>query len=531
MIKTKIDITILNINYFKRRPKLHLKNNKPCIMIQGTSSNAGKSVAVTALCRIFAKRGYKVAPFKSQNMSLNSYTTNEDAEIAMAQVLQAEAAGVEPSYNMNPILLKPKEDFISQVIVHGKPAGDMNFYHYQNNFRKEVLNAIESSINALKKDYDIIVIEGAGSPAEINMLDKDLANMQIARMADADVILVADIDRGGVFASIAGTFSLLPEEDRNRIKGIIINKFRGNLDILMPGIRQIEEIVGVPVLGVLPYDDDLKLPEEDSASLSEHKYRGDGSVVIGVLRLPRISNFTDIDPLEYEPDITIKLIELGDEIGAVDALIIPGTRNSVSDLVALKNSGHADTIVNLAKEIPIFGICGGYQMLGSMIFDENHHESKYGSVEGLGLLDIETRFGEVEKVITQSEGTLSGHGMFKDLKGEFVEGYELHEGTSLLRSSQSLMEITKGFGNDSNGFDGAVNGLVSGTYLHGIFHNFKFRRAFTDHIRNTKGIEKLGFKTDDFKDMKKSSIERLADIFVENIDMSIIDAKLVDIQK
>lgn len=510
---------------------MHRENNYPCIMIQGTSSNAGKSVAVTALCRIFAKRGYKVAPFKSQNMSLNSYTTNEDAEIAMAQVLQAEAAGVEPSYNMNPILLKPKEDFISQVIVHGKPAGDMNFYHYQNNFRQQALDAIESSINALKEDYDIIVIEGAGSPAEINMLDKDLANMQIARMADADVILVADIDRGGVFASIAGTFSLLPEEDRNRIKGIIINKFRGNLDILMPGIRQIEEIVGVPVLGVLPYDDNLKLPEEDSASLSEHKYRGDGDVVIGVLRLPRISNFTDIDPLEYEPDVTIKLIEMDDEIGDVDALIIPGTRNSVSDLVALKKSGHADKIVQLSRDIPVFGICGGYQMLGTMIHDDDHQESKYGTVEGLGLLNIETRFGEVEKVITQSKGILTGEGVFKDLKGETVEGYELHEGTSSVQKSPALMKIVKGFGNDSRGYDGAVNGLVSGTYFHGIFHNFKFRRTFMDHVRSSKGLEKLGFGTDDFKDMKRSSIERLANIFEENVDMSIIDAKLVDIQR
>ncbi|UTB34062.1 MAG: cobyric acid synthase CobQ [Methanobacterium sp. ERen5] len=500
-------------------------------MIQGTSSNAGKSVAVTALCRIFAKRGYKVAPFKSQNMSLNSYTTNEDAEIAMAQVLQAEAAGVEPSYNMNPILLKPKEDFISQVIVHGKPAGDMNFYHYQNNFRQQALAAIESSINALKEDYDVIVIEGAGSPAEINMLDKDLANMQIARMADADVILVADIDRGGVFASIAGTFSLLPEEDRNRIKGIIINKFRGNLDILMPGIRQIEEIVGVPVLGVLPYDDDLKLPEEDSASLSEHKYRGDGDVVIGVLRLPRISNFTDIDPLEYEPDVTIKLIEMDDEIGDVDALILPGTRNSVSDLVALKKSGHADKIIHLSKEIPVFGICGGYQILGTMIHDEDHQESKHGTVEGLGLLDIETKFGEVEKVITQSNGILTGKGLFKDLEGETVEGYELHEGTSSLNNSQALIKIVKGFGNDCEGYDGAVNGLVSGTYLHGIFHNFQFRRTFTDHVRSSKGMEKLGFATDDFEDMKRSSIERLANIFEENVDMRIIDAKLVDIQR
>ncbi len=506
---------------------MHPENKKTCIMVQGTSSNAGKSVVVTALCRIYAKRGYKVAPFKSQNMSLNSYTTNENAEIAMAQVIQAEAAGVEPSYNMNPILLKPKEDFISQVIVHGKPAGDMNFYHYQNNFRKEALKAIESSLEALKKDYDIIVIEGAGSPAEINMLDKDLANMQIARMADADVILVADIDRGGVFASIAGTFSLLPEEDRKRIKGIIINKFRGNLDILMPGIRQIEDIVGVPVLGVLPYDDSLKLPEEDSASLSEHKYSSDGRIKIGVMRLPRISNFTDIDPLEYEPDVSIKLIEMCDEIGDVDALIIPGTRNSVSDLVALKESGLADEIKSLSSKIPIFGICGGYQILGKDIIDDNFKESKYGSVKGLALLDVQTRFGEVEKIVTQSQGKVLDEGMFECINGNIIKGYELHEGLTYLRNSKPLLEVAEGCGNNhESGFDGAVNGLTAGTYFHGIFHNFHFRRFFTDYLRISKGYEKLGFDRDDFVEMKNFSIERLAEIFGENIDMEIFDKKI-----
>ncbi len=497
-------------------------------MVQGTSSNAGKSVVVAALCRIFAKRGYRVAPFKSQNMSLNSYTTNENAEIAMAQVLQAEAAGVEPSYNMNPILLKPKEDFISQVIVHGKPAGDMNFYHYQNNFRKEALKAIESSLAALKKDYDIIVIEGAGSPAEINMLDKDLANMQIARMADADVILVADIDRGGVFASIAGTFSLLPEKDRDRIKGIIINKFRGNLDILMPGISQIEEIVGVPVLGVLPYDESLKLPEEDSASLSEHNYSKDGPIKIGVLRLPRISNFTDIDPLEYEPDVSIKLIEMGDKIGDIDALIIPGTRNCISDLVALKESGHADDIIRLSKKIPIFGICGGYQILGKEIIDDNFQESKYGTVTGLGLLEVKTRFGDVNKIVTQSTGEILGNGIFEGLKGDYVDGYELHEGLTFLGNSEPLLKMFHGCGNNSeSGFDGAVNGLISGTYFHGIFHNFHFRRFFTDYLRASKGLDKLGFVNDDFEEMKRFSIDRLAEIISENIDMDFLDEKII----
>lgn len=493
-------------------------------MVQGTSSNAGKSVTTAALCRIFSKRGYKVAPFKSQNMSLNSYTTDENAEIAMAQVLQAEAAGVEPSYNMNPILLKPKEDFISQVIVHGKPAGDMNFYHYQNNFHSEALKAIKESLEALKKEYDIIVIEGAGSPAEINMLDKDLANMQIARIADADVLLVADIDRGGVFASIAGTFSLLPEEDRKRIKGIIINKFRGNLDILLPGIRKIEEIVGAPVLGVLPYDNNLKLPEEDSASLSEHKYTKNEKLTVGVMRLPRISNFTDIDPLEYEPDVGIKLIELDDEIRNVDALILPGTRNTVGDLLALQKAGFADEIKELSKEIPVFGLCGGYQMLQMKIIDETLKESKYGSIEGIGLLDAKTHFDSAEKVVTQSQGKVLGGGIFEGLKGDSVTGYELHEGLTTLKNVKPLFKVVEGCGNcPDSGYDGAVNGYTSGTYFHGIFHNFHFRRFFTDYLRDSKGLEPIGFVNDNFEDLKQFSIDRLAQIFQENVDMSVVD--------
>ncbi len=493
-------------------------------MVQGTSSNAGKSVVVTALCRIFAKRGFQVAPFKSQNMSLNSYTTQENAEIAMAQVVQAEAAGLEPSYHMNPILLKPKEDFISQVIVHGKPAGDMDFYHYQNNFREEAIKAIKTSLEVLKENNDIIVIEGAGSPAEINMQDVDLANMKIAELADADVLLVADIDRGGVFASIAGTFSLLKDGDRSRIKGIIINKFRGNLDILMPGIRQIEEIVGVPVLGVLPYDENLKLPEEDSASLSEHKYKKNEKITIGVIRLPRIANFTDIDPLEYEPDVGIKLIELTDNIRGVDALILPGTRNTINDMVAISEAGFTNEIRDISREIPVFGLCGGYQMLGSKIIDSSFKESKYGTVDGLGLLDTKTRFGVGKKIITRSQGELVGEGMFKSMKGEEVSGYELHEGITILNSSKPFLRIIKGCGNDPNShYDGAVNNYVAGTYFHGIFHNFRFRRFFTDYLRLEKGLDSLGFVKDDFDDIKRFSIDRIAEIFENNVDMNVVE--------
>ncbi|HSO25629.1 MAG TPA: cobyric acid synthase CobQ [Methanobacteriaceae archaeon] len=500
------------------------QTSSKCIMVQGTSSNAGKSVMVAALCRIFSKMGYKVAPFKSQNMSLNSYTTKENAEIAIAQVLQAEAAGVDPSYHMNPILLKPKEDFVSQVIVHGQPAGDMNFYHYQQNFRDQALKAIEESLEYLKREYEIIVIEGAGSPAEINMRDRDLANMEIAHLADADVILVADIDRGGVFASIAGTFSLLDEKDRSRIKGIVINKFRGNLDILMPGIEQIEKIVGVPVLGVLPYDPSLKLPEEDSASLSERKYRGQGNINIGVIRLPRISNFTDIDPLEYEEDLGIRLIEFGESLDNLDAIIIPGTRNTVNDMVELEKSGFADEIRELSKEIPVVGICGGYQMLGQKIFDENNKESKYGSVDGLGLLDIETTFGTIPKIITQSEGKMEHNELFNIISGKSVTGYELHEGTTNIKDTKPLFKVTKGCGNaPETHFDGAISGMTFGTYFHGIFHNFNFRRAFTDQLRIMKGLEPLGFGEDPFETSKQFSIDRLAQIVEENVDMDFIN--------
>ena len=313
------------------------------LMFQGTSSNAGKTLTVAALCNLLSRKGYRVTPFKSQNMSLNSYTTIDNDEMSIAQVMQAEAADIEPNCNMNPILLKPKEDFTSQVIVQGKPAGNMQFDEYQNNFRQPAIKAIKESLEYLKEDYDITIIEGAGSPAEINMYDKDLANMLIARMTDADVILVADIDQGGVFASIVGTYFLIPEEDRKRIKAVIINKFRGNAEVLDSGIKKVEELTNIPIIGIIPYDETLNLPEEDSASLSTHHFSENEKINIGTLRLPRISNFTDIDPLDYEQDIGIKLVDIYDKFDNLDALIIPGTRNTVNDIVELKNQEHSTT--------------------------------------------------------------------------------------------------------------------------------------------------------------------------------------------
>jgi adenosylcobyric acid synthase len=509
-------------------------------MIQGTSSNAGKSIMVAALCRIYANRGYKVAPFKSQNMSLNSFTTFENKEIAIAQVLQADASKIEPSVHMNPILLKPKGDFTSQVIIHGKAIGDMDFYKYQHDCRDYALNAIKESLNILKEKNDIIIIEGAGSPAEINMRSEDIANMEIAHIADANVILVADIDRGGVFASIAGTFQLLDDYDRSRLKAVIINKFSGNLDILQPGIDKIEKIIKAPILGVIPYDHSLRLPEEDSASLYEHKFKSNKPITIGVIKLPKIANFTDIDPFEYEEDVGLKLIDLNEEIGDVDAIIIPGTRNTVSDAIALKESGKANEIIKLSEKIPIIGICGGYQMLGNHIYDETKKESNFGTIKGLGLLNIDSKFERKEKVVKQSEAILANEiikdfgtpndntilKIFKNISGEKITGFELHEGTTILTGSLPLFKIKKGIGNNENStFDGAVEGNVIGTYFHGLFHNFNFRREFLNYLREKKGLETYQ-GVDPYETTKDYNIEKLAKIVEENINMEFVDKLL-----
>ena len=500
-----------------------------CIMVQGTSSNAGKSMLVAALCRIYKTRGYKVAPFKSQNMSLNSFTTKENGEIGIAQMLQAEAAMIEPSIHMNPVLLKPKGDFTSNVIIQGKSIGDMNFYDYQHKYHDTALNAIKESFDILSKDYDIIIIEGAGSPAEINMRDQDIANMEIAHMADANVILIADIEMGGVFAAIAGTYVLLDDYDRSRLKATVINKFRGNLDILKPGLDRIEEITGEPVLGVLPYDETLKLPEEDSASLTTHVFEEDKDITIGVIRLPKIANFTDIDPFEYESDVALKMIGVNDDIGDVDAILIPGTRNATGDMFELRESGLADKIIEKSSEIPIVGICGGLQILGNVIHDEEKRESKHGTIKGLGLLDIESSFSRQGKIVTQSTATipdnlegLAGE-IFKDIAGEEVTGYEIHEGTTELFNSTALLNIKTGQGNNEDGLlDGSSNGNAFATYFHGIFHNYNFRREFLNYIRAKKGLE-AKYGEDPYKTQKDYSLNRLAEIVEEHLDMDIID--------
>ena len=530
-----------------------------CLMIQGTASNAGKSLIVAALCRIYTKKGYKVAPFKSQNMSLNSYTTKENKEIAIAQVLQAKAANIDPTVDMNPILLKPKGESCSQVIIQGEAVGNKDFFRKYDKTKatqKDIDNnlmddedykiiareAVIDSLNNLRKEYDIIIMEGAGSPAEINLREGDLANMGAAEIADANVLLVGDIDKGGVFASIAGTFLLLDDADRSRFKGVIINKFRGKQELLCSGIERLEEIIKVPVLGIVPYAENLQLPEEDSASLKEHNWKKEFAedekhIIIGVLKLPKIANFTDIDPFDAEEDVEIRMIELYDDkekFKDIDALILPGTRNSTEDMRELEETGVANRIRRLHrnKGIPIIGICGGYQILGNKIIDKNHKESQLDEIEGLGILDIESEFIREEKIVKQSIATFELEKgikeseiqeIFSKINGEEVTGYELHEGTTNLLSAKPLFKIKEGMGNNNEGkYDGAYQNNVFGTYFHGIFNNYNLRRELLNHIRKNKGL-KVKTDEDPYETSVENSLEKLANIVEDTLDMDYID--------
>ena len=396
------------------------------IMIQGTMSNAGKSLVTAGLCRVFKQDGYKVAPFKSQNMALNSFITKEGLEMGRAQVMQAEACGIEPSVNMNPILLKPTNDVGSQVIVNGEVLGNMSARDYYKK-KTELIPHIMEAYNNLAKEYDIIVMEGAGSPAEINLKENDIVNMGMAKLVNSPVLLVGDIDRGGVFASIAGTLMLLEEDERKMIKGTIINKFRGDVNILKPGLDMIEEITKTPVVGVVPY---MELDIDDEDSLSE-RFNNKGTVDlidIAVIRLPRISNFTDFNTFEYIPGVSLRYVKSVRELKDPDMIILPGTKNTMEDLKWLRESGLESQILKqAAKGKVIFGICGGYQMLGMELSDPFSVESG-GTMAGMGLLPTKTVF-EKEKVRTRVSGNFNEvSGILAELSYVEFEGYEIHMG-------------------------------------------------------------------------------------------------------
>ena len=471
------------------------------IMIQGTMSNAGKSVLTAGLCRIFKQDGYSVAPFKSQNMALNSFITKEGLEMGRAQVMQAEAAGVEPSVRMNPILLKPNSDTGSQVIVNGEVLGDMRAADYFR-YKKQLIPQIMEAFHALAAEHDIIVLEGAGSPAEINLKSDDIVNMGMAKLAGAPVLLAGDIDRGGVFASLYGTVALLEEDERAMVKGTIINKFRGDVGILKPGLSQLEALTGVPVLGVVP-GMDVDLDDEDSLSPRFSARRAGAPLDVAVIRLPRISNFTDFAPLERHPAVGLRYVESAGALGAPDLVILPGTKSTMADLAWMRQNGLEASVQKLAAVgTPVIGICGGYQMLGETLSDPDGVEGG-GTMAGMGLLPVSTVF-QRGKTRTQTVGTFPDcRGFYAPLSGLPLEGYEIHMGTG--------------------GGLVAVRERVLGTYLHGLFDSGVFLRQLAALLLREKGLpENTAGEPEDIEAYKQKQYDRLAAVLRESLDLPAI---------
>jgi adenosylcobyric acid synthase len=478
-------------------------------MIQGTASSAGKSIMVAALCRIFRQDGYSVAPFKAQNMALNSYVTAGGGEIGRAQVVQAEAAGIAPTVDMNPVLLKPTTDTGCQVIVLGKVARTISARDYYK-YTPALLETVTTALERLRSRYDIVVIEGAGSPAEINLKYQEIVNMRIARTAGSPVLLVGDIDRGGVFASLVGTLELLEGEERDLVKGFIINKFRGDVSLLQPAIDFLEKHTGKPMLGVVPYFRDIRIAQEDSVYLDERQPdAATGDLVIAVIRLPHISNYDDFDPLE-EAGCKITYVRQPFELGNPHLIILPGTKSTVADLDYLRNSGLAASILTRAGTgTPVVGVCGGYQMLGQKILDPLKVESDNPEVEGLGLLDVVTEFA-VEKSTRQVRACVTaGAGLLAGATGREIHGYEIHMGQTRTDEKSSVLRITETPQGPTDYTDGVSNaeGTVIGTYLHGLFHNDELRQAFLRNLRHHWGLPD---SPDNTKSTKDEQYDKLA---------------------
>jgi adenosylcobyric acid synthase len=489
------------------------------IMFQGTASHVGKSILAAALCRIFKQEGYSVAPFKAQNMALNSFVTKSGGEMGRAQVAQAEACGIEPEVEMNPILLKPTGNASSQVVVLGKPIGNLSAQEYHQKFNTTALEIVIDSYHKLANKYQVVVLEGAGSPAEVNLKDRDIVNMRMAKIANAPVILIADIDRGGAIASIVGTLELLEQDERDLVKGIIINKFRGDVKLLEPALDFIEKKTGKPVLGVIPYLPDLGIADEDSVSRE-----GDNPVKsssgefldIVVVSLPRLSNFTDFDSFNAEPDVKVRYVKNIHDLVQPDLIIIPGSKNTIEDMLFLEQTKLAGEIKSLAnKGVPVIGICGGYQILGQFIEDPTGTESSVAFTKGLELLPIRTVFAP-EKNTCQVQGAVcqTSSPLLANCKDIEIIGYEIHMGVSQLVSDADRVVFVRRVNHQDNwNYDGAVNstGLIFGTYVHGIFDNDDFRRQLLNNIRMLKGWEPLKFENISFASKKAESYNRLAD--------------------
>ena len=496
-------------------------------MVQGTMSNAGKSLLVAGLCRIFKQDGYRVAPFKSQNMALNSYITKEGLEMGRAQVMQAEAAGVEPVVAMNPILLKPTTHVGSQVIVNGEVLGNMSARDYFA-YKKQLVPEIQKAFRELEKQADIIVIEGAGSPAEINLRENDIVNMGLAKLVDAPVLLVGDIDRGGVFAQLLGTLMLLEESEKERVKGLVINKFRGDKTILDPGVVMLEERGHVPVVGVVPYME-LSIDDEDSLS-SRFEKKQTGLIDIAVIRYPRISNFTDFSVFEQMEEVSVRYVEHPKDLHHPDMIVLPGSKNTMADLKWMRENGLEALIKKKASDTVVFGICGGYQMLGKKISDPHAVEAG-GSMTGMELLPLMTELQE-EKTRTQvtgSFGTLTGP--LLGLSGQKISGYEIHMGSTecvdaepdtaynrlcSIRDERTKLEKT----------DGAICGNVYGSYVHGIFDEGEIAKTVVGILAEKKGVLLDTSTMMEYSQFKEQQYDKLADGLRKSMDMEAVYAML-----
>ncbi len=495
------------------------------IMIQGTMSNAGKSLVTAALCRIFHQDGKRVNPFKSQNMALNSFITAEGAEMGRAQVVQAEAAGVKPSVLMNPILLKPTSDSGSQVIVNGVAIGTMPAVEYYK-YKTKLIPDIMKAYNTLADNSDIMVIEGAGSPAEINLKAQDIVNMGMARMAKSPVLLVADIDRGGVFASIYGTLMLLEPEERAMVKGVIINKFRGDVSILKPGLDMLEEKTGIPVIGVLPM---MSVDIEDEDSLSERLTQVNSKnalIDIAVIKFPRMSNFTDFNVFELIEGVSLRYVKSTEELGNPDMIILPGTKNTIDDLKWMRQNGLETAVLHKANNgTVVFGICGGYQMLGRSLSDPFGYDSGHaGSVTtGMALLNTETEFVENKRTIQMKGHFNRVEGIFSGLSGTEFYGYEIHSGITRLEEPKALNTVepinekAEPFAEGSQTVRGGMQ--VYGTYIHGIFDGEGIAAKIVEALLARKGLSMDDVKVIDYQEYKQHQYDLLAQSVREHLDM------------
>ncbi|MEB3290848.1 MAG: cobyric acid synthase CobQ [Leptolyngbya sp.] len=489
------------------------------IMVVGTASHVGKSLITSAICRLLNRQGWRVAPFKGQNMALNAYVTATGGEIGYAQAVQAWAAGVVPQVDMNPILLKPQGDMTSQVILKGKAVGTTTAQRYYADFFDRGWQAIQESLIALSQDYDMVVCEGAGSPVEVNLKHRDLTNMRIAKYLNAPTVLVADIDRGGVFAHIIGTLELMDPDERALVKGIVINKFRGQREILEPGLDWLTERTGIPVLGVVPWLDQA-LPAEDSLSLLDRlpNRRKQADLTIAVVRLPRIANFTDFDPLESEPSVRVTYLTPKDDLGYPDAVILPGTKTTIADLLTLQQTGMATAIRDyVAAGGTVMGICGGFQMMGQFIADPEGLEGQEGRFPALDLVPMRTVITQ-QKIARQRTVT----SRFPQ-DGLSVSGYELHQGRTQFDLPEAPGDGEQGF---AYLFEDPSLGVVAhrqslwGTYLHGIFDNGPWRRAWLNRLRQQRGLGSLPTGIPNYREHREAVLTALTDDIGQHLDLT-----------